>query len=172
MFSHVASLPYLYSWLLYEYSVLRALFVGSVTIALRLFCGLHCGFTSAQYCDIHGVHSQHSRCLQPFKKQDRLSHTDCTEKKQHSPSTTLHDKGEQNTEQVVGYTATAWLCMYAYKTAAGWSAIRRGRRDAVLCEDRNRECAAWWMDCNRTCRAHQNQGANRKKVVAITKGAR
>ena len=102
---------------------------------ITITCGLHCGFTSAQYCDIHGVHSQHSRCLQPFKKQDRLSHTDCTEKKQHSPSTTLHDKGEQNTEQVVGYTATAWLCMYAYKTAAGWSAIRRGRRDAVLCED-------------------------------------
>ena len=36
MFSHVAPLPYLYSWLLYEYSVLRALFVGSMTIALRL----------------------------------------------------------------------------------------------------------------------------------------
>ena len=36
MFSHVAPLPYLYSWLLYEYSVLRALFAGSMTIALRL----------------------------------------------------------------------------------------------------------------------------------------
>ena len=24
-------------------------------------CGFHCGFTSAQYCDIHGVHSQHLR---------------------------------------------------------------------------------------------------------------
>ena len=36
MFSHVAPLPYLYSWLLYEYSVLRALFVGSMTLALRL----------------------------------------------------------------------------------------------------------------------------------------
>ena len=36
MFSHVAPLPYLYSWLLYEYSVLRALFGGSMTIALRL----------------------------------------------------------------------------------------------------------------------------------------
>ena len=101
---------------------MAALRVLSIACTVRLIddarttstCGFHCCFTSAQYCGIHGVHSQHLRYsvwlkerLQLFKKQDRLSHTDCTEKKQHSPSTTLHDKGEQNTEQVVGYTATA-----------------------------------------------------------------
>ena len=28
---------------------------------ITITCGFHCGFTSAQYCDIHGVHSQHPR---------------------------------------------------------------------------------------------------------------
>jgi hypothetical protein len=36
MFAHVVSLPYLSSWLLYEYPVLRALFAGSMILALRL----------------------------------------------------------------------------------------------------------------------------------------
>lgn len=28
---------------------------------ITITCGFHCGFTSAQYCDIHGVYSQRLR---------------------------------------------------------------------------------------------------------------
>ena len=68
----------------------------------------------------------HSRCAQPTRgsrKQGLRARTECAEKRQHLPSTTLHEKVEENrwatilcetgeedrwaAQRLVGYTATA-----------------------------------------------------------------